>query len=97
LPEIRQLAARWPAVISRNGAERSNDVRSSTIRCRGYGDVRLLRLGLQAYALGIANEFGPHLGYRFCASTRCRTSFSWDATAAGSSTCTGMCSSRRSS
>jgi len=38
------------------------------------GDARLFRLGLQAYALGIAYEFDPYLGCPSLALTRCRTS-----------------------
>lgn len=38
------------------------------------GDGKLLRLGLQAYSLGIAYEFDPYFGRQFQESIRCHTS-----------------------
>ena len=38
------------------------------------GDGRLLRLGLQAYSLGIAWEFDPYFGLSISRLIRCRTS-----------------------
>ena len=43
----------------------ANDLRSLSFADTGYrydGDGKLLRLGLQAYALGIAYEFDPYFG-----------------------------------
>ena len=43
----------------------ANDIASLTIadsQLSYYGDGRLLRLGLQAYSLGIAYEFEPYFG-----------------------------------
>jgi len=37
------------------------------------GDAAILRLGMQAYALGIAYEYDPYFGLSFRGSIRCHT------------------------